>query len=112
VLVPEAVAETFCDVRCPLAFVLGSVLSPSHVSTAGSRITHLSMVKHLLKITKRKKNVTRRNLILALTNKPTDDQMHEGINTQKETNALRNNPSNLSIKTVLILNTPCMYRSS
>jgi hypothetical protein len=43
-----------------------------------------------------KKNVTRRNLILALTNKPTDDQMHEGINAQ------RNNPTNLSIKTVLI----------
>jgi hypothetical protein len=45
VLVPEEVAETFSDVRCPLALVLGS--PPS-----ASRINHLSMVKHLLKITK------------------------------------------------------------
>jgi hypothetical protein len=39
------------------------------------------MVKNLLKITK--ENVTRRNVILALTNKSTDDQMHEGINAQR-----------------------------
>jgi hypothetical protein len=61
------------------------------------------MVKHLLKI---RKKVTRRNLILALPNKPTDDQINEGINAQ------RNNPTNLSIKTALILNTPCIYTSS
>jgi hypothetical protein len=30
-----------------------------------------------------KKNATRRNLILAVTNKPMDDQMHEGINAQR-----------------------------
>jgi hypothetical protein len=52
VLIAEVVAETFSDVRCPLALVPGSPLSPSHVLAAGSQITHLSMVKHLLKITK------------------------------------------------------------
>jgi hypothetical protein len=54
VLVAEVVAETFSDVRCPLALVLGSPPSPSHVLAVGSRITHLTMVKHLLKITKKK----------------------------------------------------------
>jgi hypothetical protein len=54
------------------------------------------MVKHLLKITE--VYVTRRTLILALTNKITDNQIHEGIN------ALRNNPSNLSVKTQYSIN--------
>jgi hypothetical protein len=43
--VAEVVAETFSDVRCPLALVQGSPLSPSHVLAAGSRVTHLFMVK-------------------------------------------------------------------
>jgi hypothetical protein len=34
VLVAEVVAETFSDVRCPLALVLGSPLSASHVLAA------------------------------------------------------------------------------
>jgi hypothetical protein len=45
--------------------------------------------------------VTRRILILALTNRPTDDQMQEIIHGQ------RNNPTNTSIKTVLIGNKSC-----
>jgi hypothetical protein len=80
--------------------VLGSPLSASHVLAAGSRITRLSMVNH--------KKIIRRNLTLALTNKPADDQMHKTT----ETNALSNNPTNFSIKTVLILRTQRVYISS
>jgi hypothetical protein len=53
----------------------------------------------------------RRNLIFALMSKPMDDQMYEAIKA-KETNALKNNPTNLSVTPVPILCTPCMYRSS
>jgi hypothetical protein len=43
------------------------------------------MVKQLLKTTRMRACtcVIRRNLILTLTNKPTDDQMQEGINAQR-----------------------------
>jgi hypothetical protein len=74
VIIAEVVVETLSDIRCPLTLVLDSPLSASHVLAVGSRITYMSMVKYLLKITKK---VTKTNLILALTNKPTDDQMHE-----------------------------------
>jgi hypothetical protein len=49
------------------------------------------MIKHLLKITNNVKKMESNTY----ANIPTDDQMHEGINKQ------RNNPTNISIKTLL-----------
>jgi hypothetical protein len=64
--VAEVVSETFSDVKHPLALVLGSPLSPSHVLAAGSDIIHLSMVKHLLKITKKKVTRIHKQLLTSL----------------------------------------------
>jgi hypothetical protein len=55
VLVSEVVAETFSDVRCPLALVLDSPLSPLQVLPVHLQIMHLPMVKHILKFTKKRK---------------------------------------------------------
>jgi hypothetical protein len=49
------------------------------------------MIKHLLKIT----NSVKKMESNTYANIPTDDQMYEGINKQ------RNNPTNISIKTLL-----------
>jgi hypothetical protein len=67
------VAETFSDVRCPLALVLDSPLLPLHVLPVGSQVTHLTMVKHILKITKRKNCYVRRKK----SNTCTNEQTHE-----------------------------------
>jgi hypothetical protein len=84
VLVVEAVA----DVRCPLALVLGSPLLASHVLAVGARKSRETFIK-IYKI-----NVTRRKAILALTNKPTDYQMHEARTKKQSYQPFNKNCSN------------------
>jgi hypothetical protein len=52
--VAEVVAETFSGIWCPVALMLGTPQSPSHVLAVGSWITYMYMVKHLLKVKKKR----------------------------------------------------------